>query len=511
MKVFIRVDASPLIGLGHLIRCRTLAAELRNRGADVQFICRAHSGHAVRGIEEKGFQVLLLPPPEPGERSLSGYEAWLGVSQEKDADETIKAIRNAPVDWLIVDHYGLDAKWERAMRICADRIMVIDDLANRAHDCDVLLDQNFGADAPGRYQDLIPSECRPYLGPRYALLSSEYREFKPRVRTQVERVLLSFGGADTHNATGLALEALSFPELAHLHVDVVLGAANPHRSMISRLAEQRGHVTVHDPRPQLADLIDRADLAIGAGGGTTWERLCLGLPTLTISIADNQVPASLALTEAGFITYAGALEALTCDSLRAKISQLVNDPEGLATLSAIGPSLVDGLGAMRMAEALTPTPAHELGLRPARAEDAATFFSWVNEGEARRQSLSSEPVPWKNHLDWFSRRVNGTGSQLLVLETPAGLPVGQIRFDFQQEDGIRLSYMLDPLVRGRGWASILVRMGLRTLGPSSSAKVYAEVKTSNAVSCAVFERLGFSCQDLAEQQLRIYRPTRTDF
>lgn len=511
MRVFIRVDASTQIGLGHLIRCRTLAVELRARGAEVQFICRAHPGHATRALEEKGFQAILLPPPQTGESSLTGYAAWLGVPQERDAAETLEAIGATTADWVIVDHYGLDAQWERIVRARAHRIMVIDDLANRTHDCDLLLDQNFGADAPGRYDGLAPTACRLFLGPRYALLSPEYREFKPRVRSKVERVLLTFGSADVHNATGLALEALSSQDLAHLHVDVVVGSANPHRTPIVALAERRGRVTVYDPRPQLADLIDGADLAIGAGGGTTWERLCLGLPTLVVSIADNQVPSSLALAEAGFISYAGALEALTVDEVRSQIVQLANNPERLQAMSALGPGLVDGTGALRMVEALAATPADKLRLRSARPEDAVIFFNWVNDPESRRQSLSTSPVPWAAHLDWFNRRMRAEGSPLFVLETPAGLPVGQIRFDLQQTGAIRLSYMLDPLVRGRGWASVLVKLGLQALGSSNSAQVYAEVKRSNVASCAVFERLGFSHQDLAEQELRIYRPTRTDF
>ena len=510
MRIFIRVDASTQIGLGHLIRCRTVAEELRSRGADVRFICRAHPGHAAKAVEEKGFQILTLPPPAPSCVSGSGYDAWLGVSQETDAAETIAAMGATPTDWLIVDHYGLDVRWERIMRPHAARIMVIDDLANRHHDCDVLLDQNFGMDAPHRYDTLIPSACLRLLGPRYALLSPEYRSFKPRPRDKVERVLLSFGGADIGNATGFALEALSAPELSHLHVDVVVGLANPHRDSISAQADRRGRTVVYDPRPQLADLMSEADLAIGAGGGTTWERLCLGLPTLSISIAENQEPASRALGAAGFIDYAGPLETLTLDGLRIRIASLIHDRDRLLALSAYGPSLVDGLGALRVAETLIPARAAELRLRSAVLDDASVFFGWVNDPEARKQSLNPAPVTWDTHLEWFRKRLADSGSQLLVLETPDRLPIGQIRFDTQGDGAIRLSYMLDPIARGRGWASILVRMGLKALDPLSIPRVYAEVKTANLASCAVFDRLGFRHEDLEEQDLRIYRAAKTD-
>ncbi|MEZ0171827.1 UDP-2,4-diacetamido-2,4,6-trideoxy-beta-L-altropyranose hydrolase [Microvirga sp. TS319] len=353
MKVFIRADASPQIGTGHLVRCRTLASELRARGADVRFICRAHPGHANKLVEDEGFRVMALPPPVRDAQAGPGYSAWLGVSQDEDAKQTLGGMEGGGADLLIVDHYALDAHWERAVQRGARRIMVIDDLANRPHDCDILLDQTYGAEASDRYKGLVPPDCMLLLGPRYALLRPEYRLLGPRLRDKVERVLVFFGGADIDNVTGLALDALAAPELSKLDVDVVIGPANPHREAIEVKAARRGRVVLHQPRPHLADLMSRADLAVGAGGATTWERLCLGLPAIIVAIAGNQVQASRALSAAGLIDYAGELSAVTVQSLRERISALL-DRERLSYLSRIGPSAVDGWGALRTAELLMP-------------------------------------------------------------------------------------------------------------------------------------------------------------
>ena len=138
MFVVIRADASKHIGSGHIMRCLTLAKELRNLGAIVEFITRNHSENLNTQIIEQGFKLRLLPNHNKlvEQRTLSEYEQWLGVSQSVDAEETIKALSGKQPDLLIVDHYALDYNWEKKLRKIIDKIMVIDDLANRRHDCD---------------------------------------------------------------------------------------------------------------------------------------------------------------------------------------------------------------------------------------------------------------------------------------------------------------------------------------------------------------------------------------
>ncbi len=227
MYVVFRTDASHTIGTGHTIRCLTLAKALRESGAQILFICREHEGDLCNHIEEQGFAVHHLSSPR--EDFISEYApahaAWLGATWQEDADATVAAITSLQIkpDWLIVDHYGIDQRWEDVLRPLVDRIMVIDDLADRHHDCDLLLDQNLILDMESRYGDLVPDDCTLLLGPDYALLQPIYAELHDRIPPRegsIRRILISFGGADSNNLTGRALEA--FISLNRPDIEVAL-------------------------------------------------------------------------------------------------------------------------------------------------------------------------------------------------------------------------------------------------------------------------------------------------
>jgi UDP-2,4-diacetamido-2,4,6-trideoxy-beta-L-altropyranose hydrolase len=278
----------------------------------------------------------------------------LGTSQAHDAEETIAAL-DGPIAWMVVDHYGIDASWERGLRDHVDRIMVIDDLANRQHDCDLLLDQNYSADMESRYHDKLPQKTVRLIGPKYALLRPEYAEWRQRRQNktdQVRQIFVFFGGTDPDNLTALTLSALSSPAFERVAVDVVIGANNPNKEAIEAQATAAPNITLHAPRPHLADLMAKADLAIGAGGTTTWERCCLGLPSLVVSVAENQRPGCEALVAEGVIDYLGTAAEATVDLLASRLLALARDPSPLALMSAAGRRLVDGEGAGRVVEAL---------------------------------------------------------------------------------------------------------------------------------------------------------------
>lgn len=315
-RIIIRCDASLLIGSGHVMRCRTLARDLKRSGAEVCFLCRRQPGDLLNLLEQE-FEVLALPKQSlvscDGLEGRDLYGAWLGCSQEQDATQCLEVIAEAGIksaSWLVVDHYGLDAHWESQLLAglasgeALPQLLVIDDLADRPHQADLLLDQNFfGELTEQRYQELVLPQCRLLLGPLYALLGPEYAQLHPLVppRNELRRVLLFFGGVDPDNLTGRALEALMHPALVALRVDVVLGLQSPHRQRVEELVARRPYTTLHGPLPSLAGLIARADLAIGAVGATTWERACLGLPSISIPFASNQIPVSQVLARNDFI------------------------------------------------------------------------------------------------------------------------------------------------------------------------------------------------------------------
>ena len=493
MKVVFRVDASNRMGTGHLIRCLTLAEALRDRGAETRFICRAHSGNLIGMLQRQAMPVIGLPASAQLSNVYSeDYAAWLGVTQIEDAEQSIEALQGDHVDVLIVDHYSLDIDWEQRLRPHTDKIMVIDDLVNRRHDCDLLLNQNYSAEREDRSRGLVPEICRLLLGPSYALLRQEYAAYRRVLRQRdglVHRVLVFFGGPDPYNTTGLALEALSAPEFRHLEVDVVIGGTNPHRVAIEKQISMRPRTKLYGPRPHLADLMAQADLAIGAGGATTWERMCFGLPSLVISLSENQRPACEALAQEGLIYYLGEFSEVQASDLGCALKECIENREHQLACSIRNQLLADGLGTLRLAEVLDPTPTAQLRLRLACHDDMNLYFNWANDHEVRRQAIHSEPISWARHQEWFTNKLADAQSHLFTLMT-GSLPVGQIRFD-QEGDEARIDYSLDALVRGRGWATRLVAMGAAYLRQSAPITLRAKVKAGNYVSRSVFMRHGF--------------------
>jgi len=353
MKIVIRADASVKIGTGHVMRCLTLANELKKNGANITFIIRAHKGNLSKLISNRGFEVIELPEVEFLKSTTKvtqgdNYEEWLGVSQEKDARETIKTLSHKQQDWLIVDHYALDEMWEKIVRPYVDKILVIDDLANRHHDCDILLDQNWFKDKNNRYVGLVPTSCTMLLGPEYALLRSEFAQERKKLRPRngkVDRIFVFFGGSDPYYLTGMTLHALSKPQLAHLHVDVVIGAINTHRVEIQRLVESRHHTNLYIQIENIASIMAKADLALGSGGSNNWERCCLGLPGLITIIAENQRLSSKELVKKSAVIFferANYISNLIKYLCSAEISKWAKKAE------IASKKLCDGLGTTRV-------------------------------------------------------------------------------------------------------------------------------------------------------------------
>lgn len=337
------------------MRCLTLADALKQQGAQIRFVSRHMPEHLRDTIFAKGHEFSMLTGCT-NEVSPDGlaHASWLGTNQHVDAQDTIQALSDQTWNWLVVDHYALDVRWESALRQTVENVFVIDDIADRQHDCDILLDQNFYADMNIRYDGKLPPHCKLLLGPRYALLRVEFRELreaaKPRIGS-VKRVLVFFGGVDNDNFTSRAIEALTNISNRDLHVDVVIGAQHPYREQIKIACAERDFI-FHVQTNQMAKLMAAADLAIGAGGSASWERCCLGLPSLIVSLADNQIDIAKALDLFGACRYVGSLETVDVSVMRDAIIDLLNHQDHLGALSEKSYSLVDGLGVDRLCQAL---------------------------------------------------------------------------------------------------------------------------------------------------------------
>lgn len=360
LEIGLRADASLDIGTGHVMRCLTLADELRRQGAVCRFICREHPGHLIGHIRERGFDVLALTgavsSEAPASRTATDYAAWLGTDQATDAAQTRQALGEVRLDWLVVDHYALDEHWERLMRPAARHILAIDDLANRRHDVEVLLDQNLGRTARD-YADLLPTTSALLAGPRYALLRPEFaalreQSLRRRSPVRVRQLLVTLGGVDKDNLTLLVLEVLAASELpADCRIVVVTGAGAPGLQAVRDFADRMsGRIELRVNEKNIAALMAVSDAAIGAAGGTAWERCCLGLPTLVLMMAENQRAGALALQASGAALLADVGLPLA-EGLRAQLPGLL-DPQRLSQMHSACVSVVDGAGTRRVVEEL---------------------------------------------------------------------------------------------------------------------------------------------------------------
>ena len=354
MKIAFRTDASLQIGSGHVMRCLTLANALKAQGADCHFISREHPGHLLEVIDQRGYKVHRLASHVVHTElaQAPAHAAWLGSTWQTDATDTAAILADLQPNWLVVDHYALDHRWEEALAPHYRKLLVIDDLADRAHNCDLLLDQNLGRQ-PAHYAKWVPAHCRVLTGPHYALLHPEFAALRTyslqRRKTQPawRQLLITMGGVDQTNATGQVLQALKTCALpVDCRITVVMGLTAPWLQNVQQLAAQIPFstdvvVNVSDMAQRMAD----SDLAIGAAGSTSWERCCLGLPTLLVVLADNQRGIANALDQAGSAT---ALELTNpkqfAAQLRRNILHLVGNPTALRRLGLSASGITDGCG-----------------------------------------------------------------------------------------------------------------------------------------------------------------------
>lgn len=505
LKIIFRTDASHQIGTGHVMRCLTLANALRERGAQCRFICREHPGNLLELIRKQGFEAVALPmqetdPQRPAEGDAQSlvHAIWLGSDWSTDAEQTMVGAGETVVDWLIVDHYALDAHWESAMRSQCRKLMVIDDLADRIHDCDLLLDQNLFRDMARRYDGKVPAHCGQMLGPDYALLQPEYAELHPRVPPRegtVRRVLVFFGGADADNLTGRAIAAFLSLGQGDVALDVVINPASPHAASIRRQVERYQQITLHEGLPSLAPLMVQADLAIGAGGATSWERCCLGLPTLVITLAENQRPIAAELDRQGLIRRLGHKDEVSETTLAQALKEIL-DSGLLHDWSARCQQRVDGRGTGQVISILMLNAQTPLKARLARLDDEALILRWANESLARQNGFTLDAIDPATHRAWFRKRLRDPERcRLYIVETHDGFPIGKVRFE-RHDEAWEIDYALDEHALGRELGKPLLQTAMLALRASTKkAPLFGSVKDFNDVSRRLFEALGFESEN----------------
>lgn len=493
-SIVIRADASPMIGHGHVARCLSLADALGELGCRVALLTKRLPGALRARATSLGCEVVE-------------FDDITALTSQADAEQCAAAVEkfNVRPTWVVVDGYGFDSRWHETIAATGARVLCIDDLANRPLACDVLLDQNPFEGSESRYDALVLPRCRRLLGPHFALLSSDYTENRgdpDRHRRHGKRVLVSFGGADPTHATAAAVAALSRLPDAELEIDVVLDPLSRQYADVNAMARTDRRIRLHDPQPSLAPLLARARLAIGGAGCTAWERLCMGVPSIVVPIADNQRPIARALDRArlAYVIDAVGLR-FTAEVMEAASAALRADD---CQTVARGMEICDGLGARRVAAVLVATRAMPLRLRHVATADRALILRWANDPDTRRASLSQAVITPADHAAWFARRVPSNAACAFYMATTInGLPLGNVRFERQgdiedHDQGWTLSFTVAPEFRGHGLGGRIVELAVRTFVEERHARlIVAAVRHENAPSSRLLRDLGF-------------RPIRTD-
>ncbi len=403
LTVAFRVDASVDIGTGHVMRCLTLADALTAENIRCYFISREHPGNLIDFVRAKGYTVYNLPTcrSKPAGQdvlpnaTLPRHAPWLGCSWEVDATDTASVLATLTPDWLIVDHYGIDSKWEKALKRHYGKLLVIDDLADRPHECDLLLDFNYSRTQED-YKSLVPTHCIVLAGPRYTLLRRQFLAkceaswARRNNKNEIRHILIQMGGMDTSNHTCKVLSAL---QECHLPLDtritVVLGAKAPGIDIVRAKAADMKYTThVFVATEKMAHIMGLADIAVGSGGIALYERLFMGLPSIVRPIAENQIEHLHRMATAGLCQIYRSIPELTDKIQRAF-------REGIPP-----PPRVVGYGTGEVVRGLL---SETVTLRPPRALDIRRSFAWLQDDELRTSFLMRDKPNRRGHIHYWKK------------------------------------------------------------------------------------------------------------
>jgi len=478
-SVVFRTEASPAIGGGHVMRCLTLANQLRNDGWDTSFCCSNETYFTIPQLKSSGHKMLD------------------SIISKKDA-----------TDWLVIDHYGLGLEYEKSCRSHAKQILVFDDLPTRAHDCDILVDQNLGR-TPEDYQGLVPKTAFVATGTAFAVLRSQFASARMcglsqnRLTDSPLRLMIAMGLTDPDNATELILNILK-KNISNIRVNIVLGGSAPHLEKIRKKVFNLPFVTrIYTNVTDMAGLLAKTDLVIGAAGSSAWERCCLGIPALIVVLAENQRRVADALDEKNIAINLGSLRNLKTKEAAEKIYQAIESQEQLATLARNAAKVCDGLGARRVALLLDPEKAKDgksVQLRPASEKDASILLTWQSLPETRRY-FHNPSIPTRDeHYTWFMSKLADTTAYFHIIEHH-GEPAGVLRLEkkVNEEDTFEVNILIAPSKYRLGIAKAALLAARRI---HTHMTMVAEAFPDNLASNALFKTTGF----LRKKNLYTLRP-----
>lgn len=457
------------------MRCLTLARQLAHSGYVPQFAINKEAISTVPALKASGFEL----------------HVW---SYGADAS-SLKALRPQGTDLLVIDDYGLDDRFESVYRDWAKKIIVIDDLANRPHDCDLLIDVTPCRES-SLYQELVPNSCKLLLGPDYALLDEKFTALRSKTLARrrhvktLRRILISFGLTDPAGATAKVLDGILESRL-DVAVDVVLNHKAPEFSHVTKLSREYPNINLIEYAWDMPELMTNVDLAFGAAGTTSWERCCLGLPTILMVVADNQEFCATCLEAYGAAVNLGRVEKVRSKDIASVIHEIAHDKNMLFRISMAAAEVCDGKGATRIALSIHPATLDKSGepvrFRLSHNQDMDIMFQWQRHPETRRFSRNPAPPSRKEHMTWFRRKMLDNNCDLLMI-TRSGRDVGIFRRDHLANGRYEVSIVIAPEFRGQGIGRATLQFA-NEFWPGDDLQ--AEILPDNYASQILFKRAGY--------------------
>lgn len=473
-NLFIRADATPRMGAGHLMRCLALAQAWQAQGGEVTFITACNNATLLQRLAAEGFNRLVLAQAYPA---------------QEDWETTSQAVAKHSDAWVVVDGYHFSPEYHQKIKETGPQLLVIDDMAHLGHYyADVVLNQNLLVEQPT--YSCAPS-TRLLLGPRYALLRREFwpwRGWRREIPETARKILITLGGSDPDNQTLKVLKALKQLGTGELEAVIVAGANNPHLHQLKVAAH-------HSPFPlrlahnatNMPELMVWADMAVSASGSTCWELALMGLPALLLVVAENQRPLATALQSSGIALNLGTASELDAAMLKNSLKKLGEDGVLRSAMAQRGQKLVDGNGAARVVWALR----QGITLRPAQKDDCFLIWEWANDPVTRAQSFSTHFIPRENHRRWFHQKLNETTTLFYIALGPENRPIGQIRYQIENTSAV-VSVSVAPDSRGLGYGAAIIQSGSQEIWQTTHVDlIHAYIKSENIASLRAFEKAGF--------------------
>ncbi|MAF76562.1 MAG: UDP-2,4-diacetamido-2,4,6-trideoxy-beta-L-altropyranose hydrolase [Halobacteriovoraceae bacterium] len=486
-RVLFRVDAAWHIGLGHLLRCIELAKIIEKAGIEVFFVCRNFEGFSYEPyISNLNFKFFFLERVAvSGQIGEVPQHEWLGCSVEEDVREVICQIKDLNFNAVFVDHYSIDKRWEKKIKSKCRKVVVIDDLGDRQHSCDYIVDPNYASLESkflGSGSEVIEKLL---LGTKYTILKSDFPRLREsylekKTNSSLKKILVNLGGASNSIILKKILIGI---EDSSFSGEVVVLANNEEFVKECESDIVFSKFTFIKYISDMADFYHDIDLVIGAAGTSFWERCCLGIPSILLKVADNQEvvikPVEAKFPELVYRDSNALISSL--DELFENFSDVKYKSEVVDYCS----SLICGLGKWLIVKEVFNLSL--FNLREANYNDCDVIYGWQLFPGVRKFFRNSDVPTYDEHCNWFSSSLVNENRKILIFEVES-IPLGYLRLDYSDQRSAEVSIIISPFFKGNGLATI----GLLQLSEDySDLKLTAYIHVDNHASQKAFLKAGF--------------------